>query len=91
MNLTTVRSKAIHAIGYDPELLLLEIVFSSGGIYRYAHVPPQIYRKFLLAPSKGGFFQKHVRGQYVAYRISRRKGAKNPPRTVEQNPAQRAL
>lgn len=90
MNLITVNSQAIHAIGYDRQNLLLEVVFGSGGIYRYAHVPPQVYLKFLESPSKGRFFQKNIRGKYAVYRISRLK-VKRPLRKIEQNPAQRAL
>lgn len=90
MNLTTVNSQAIHAIGYDQELLLLEVVFSSGGIYRYAHVPPQVYLKFLHSPSKGRFFQKNIRGKYAVYRISRLRKVRNPLRRIEQSPAQQA-
>ena len=71
MILHTVNSQAIHAIGYDPERLILEIVFTGGGIYRYAHVPPQVARAFLGAPSKGKYFQDHIRGSYAMHRLTK--------------------
>ncbi len=84
MKLMTVRSTAIHAIGYDPEHLLLEVVFKAGGIYRYAHVPPQVVRQFLASPSKGRFFQDHIRGSYMMHRISRPKvGRRKRPKGKE--------
>ncbi|MGE3800840.1 MAG: KTSC domain-containing protein [Candidatus Kapaibacterium sp.] len=87
MKLMTVRSNAIHAIGYDSERLLLEVVFKAGGIYRYAHVPPQVVRKFLASPSKGQFFQNHIRGYYSMYRISRPKiGRRKRSRGGEEHP-----
>lgn len=91
MRLTTVQSKAIHAIGYDQERLLLEIVFNSGGIYRYAHVPPQIFLKFLHSPSKGRFFQQHIRGVFAAHRISRRRVKRRPVRPIEKSPMEDAI
>lgn len=71
MILHTVNSRAIHAIGYDPERLILEIVFTGGGIYRYAHVPPQVAGAFLRAPSKGRYFQDHIRGAYAMHRLTK--------------------
>ena len=91
MILTTVRSDAIHAIGYDRERMLLEIVFTAGGIYRYVHVPPQLVEKFLRSPSKGRFFQKYIRGSYAMERISRKRIYQRPLRPIERNPAERAI
>lgn len=91
MILTTVRSDAIHAIGYDRERMILEIVFIAGGIYRYVHVPPQLVEKFLQSPSKGRFFQKYIRGSYAMERISKKRIHRAPLRSVEQSPVQRAV
>jgi hypothetical protein len=71
MILTTVQSNAIHAIGYDPENHLMEIIFTGGGIYCYSEVPPHIFQQFLQAGSKGGFFQSHIRGAYPNWRLGR--------------------
>jgi lysyl-tRNA synthetase class 2 len=71
MILTTVRSNAIHAIGYDRENQLMEIIFNNGGIYCYAHVPQHLFEGFLSSPSKGEFFQSHIRGAYPNWRLGR--------------------
>ena len=90
MKLMTVHSDAIHAIGYDRERLLLEVVFKGGGIYRYAHVPPQIVRKFFASPSKGRFFQDNIRGTFAMHRISRpRIRRRGKGRTIERSPLER--
>lgn len=89
MTLQTVNSAAIHAIGYDAERLTLEIIFSSGGIYRYAHVPPQIARRFYDAPSKGRFFRQYIQGVYPMHRLSRLRVRRSPrldPASTEINP-----
>ena len=39
MQLTTVESSMIHAVGYDGESGELEVVFNSGQVYRYVDVP----------------------------------------------------
>ena len=38
MQLTTVGSSMIHAVGYDDETREMEVVFNSGGVYRYIDV-----------------------------------------------------
>jgi hypothetical protein len=71
MTLETVRSSAIHAIGYDVERRTLEIIFTGGGIYHFHNVPPEIYRRFLATNSKGSFFQDWIRGRYPHERLGR--------------------
>ena len=36
----------------------------SGGPYTYYGVPEQVYRAFLSAPSKGRFFNDHIKDRY---------------------------
>lgn len=51
-----VESSTIAAMGYDAKRRVLEIVFrDSGEVYRYFDVPPEEYRSFLDAPSKGAY------------------------------------
>ncbi len=64
MRLDTVESNMIHAIGYDPETQILEIIFNEGSIYQYGDVPPQVYEAFMRAESKGNFFIEHIRTGY---------------------------
>ncbi len=64
MILETVESDVIHAIGYDPEINLLEIIFNDGRIYQYRGVPPGVYEGLQRAESKGRYFQENIRGEF---------------------------
>ena len=71
MILETVNSSAIHAIGYDKEYRVLEIVFNNGGIYRYTNVPREIFEGLRNSESKGVYFHERVRGRYENWRLGR--------------------
>lgn len=64
MQLFTVESDVIHAIGYEDELNILEIIFNNGGIYQYRGVPRQVYDELMAAESKGQYFTDNVRGEF---------------------------
>ncbi len=71
MTLHTVRSSAIHAIGYDIASHELEVIFTGGGIYRFFNVPTKLFTEFVNARSKGNFFQENVRGRFPHARLGR--------------------
>ncbi len=64
MQLQTVESSALHAIGYDAEKRILEVIFNSGRIYQFVNVPPEAYATLEAAPSKGGHFNANIREVY---------------------------
>ncbi len=64
MILETVESDVIHAIGYDPEIHLLEIIFNDGRIYQYRGVPAPVFEGLKQAESKGRYFQENIRGEF---------------------------
>ncbi len=64
MELVTVESGAIHAIGYDGENGILEIIFNTGRIYQFIHVPPEQYRALRDAESKGRYFNENIRDTF---------------------------
>ncbi len=64
MQLVTIESRTIHAVGYGKEKHLLEIIFNNGGIYQYVNVPPEIYEGLLNAESKGHYFAENIRNVY---------------------------
>lgn len=66
----TPESSNIAAFGYLENSRLLEVVFRGGGKYHYYDVPPELYEKFVEAPSKGRFFTQSVRGKFE-YKIVR--------------------
>ncbi len=59
-----VSSSSLRAVGYDLAAGILEVEFRSGGVYRYYGVPPEVYRELLNAPSKGKYFQEHIRDEF---------------------------
>ncbi len=61
---SVTQGRNITEVGYDPETQTLEILFSSGGIYSYAAVPPEIHDKLIHAESPGSYFAIHVRPCY---------------------------
>ena len=50
----------------------LDIVFSNGKTYTYLGVSPDVYRAFLAADSKGGFFLDSIKNAYPYAQRSRR-------------------
>jgi len=64
MKLETVESDVIHAIGYDDEISVLEIIFNSGQIYQYRNVPREVFEQFMQAESKGNYFQENIRDEF---------------------------
>jgi hypothetical protein len=71
MQLITVESSMIHAIGYDPDKRILEIVFNTGRTYQYADVPPEEYEGLLNAESKGRYFLANIRDEYEYWQVRR--------------------
>jgi hypothetical protein len=61
-NLIRVQSSSIRAIGYDGYTLV--VVFHNSGRYDHPGVPGSVYQAFLSSPSKGRYYNKHIRGKY---------------------------
>lgn len=57
-----VSSSAISRIEWDNGTL--SIWFRESGRYDYFNVPEQVYQAFLQAPSKGTFFNDHIKDRY---------------------------
>ncbi len=64
MLLETVESDVIHAIGYDADIQLLEIIFNDGRIYQYRGVPAAVFDGLKQAESKGRYFQENIRDEF---------------------------
>ena len=60
----------IASIGYLARGRMLEIEFVSGSIYRYLDVEQETYADFLEAPSKGTFFNAHIKDEYSFVRVA---------------------
>ncbi len=64
-----VTSSDIKSIGYDPDNLILEIEFLSGGTYRYFGIPPHLHKEFMHADSKGKFLHAFIKFSYRYQRV----------------------
>ena len=58
-----VDSSVIKSVGYRNGTL--EIEFKSGRVYRYFGVSERTHSRLMDAPSKGAFFNAHIRNNYV--------------------------
>ncbi len=62
MTLIPVSSSAIRAIGYDGYILAVK--FHHSGVYNHPGVPYEVYVGLMSAPSKGAYYNRHIRGRY---------------------------
>ena len=69
MRLRPVDSEMLIAAGYDQESLILQVVYRTGGTYRYINVPPHQYEGLMNAESIGQYMHKHIIGHYDYERI----------------------
>jgi len=64
-------SSVFFSVAYLQSERTLYLHFRTGEIYRYFAVPPEEYRAFLAAESKGKYFAANIRDQYVCERLPR--------------------
>ena len=64
-----VSSSSLRSIGYDSRTRTLEVEFASGGVYRYAPVPADVWGALRRAESKGKYFQDFVRDRFETERV----------------------
>lgn len=55
-----VSSSAFSHIGYEPVGGRLDVRFHNGTTRRFVGVPPEVYRQFMGASSKGRFYHQHI-------------------------------
>jgi hypothetical protein len=64
MRVTAVESRTLATVAYDETRELLQLEFRSRGIYQYSGVSAGMHESLLLAPSKGSYFNRVIRGRY---------------------------
>ena len=64
MNATAVDSTTLATVAYDAVRELLQLEFRDRAIYHYSGVPADVHEALLRAPSKGGYFNRVIRGQF---------------------------
>ncbi|MGH8755599.1 MAG: KTSC domain-containing protein, partial [Burkholderiales bacterium] len=69
MERKSVNSSTIRSVGYELGSQTLEIEFTSGSIYQYSRVSPEIHRKLIAAPTIGSYFKNNIEDEFTAKRI----------------------
>lgn len=58
------QSSLVRVISYEPRARALTVHLTNGGVYRYREVPVHVFEGFIVAESKGAYFNKTIRGKY---------------------------
>jgi len=70
MEMISVQSSAIAAMGFDAASQVLRVEFNSGTVYDYAGVPEDLFEAMMLkAPSHGQFFIQNVRNKFTFKKV----------------------
>jgi hypothetical protein len=64
-----VQSTNVAEVGYDPDNMILEVLFHNGGLYQYFGVPEYVYRELLNAASIGRYVNDRIKDHYRFRRI----------------------
>lgn len=64
MNMISVSSSNLAAIGYDEQSNTLRVEFRHGGTYDYFDVPEQEFEALRAASSHGQYLAQNIKGRY---------------------------
>ena len=64
-----VSSSKVRSIGYDEKTRTLEVEMSTGQVFQYSGVYPEVYRQFMAAPNATTFFDDKIADEYTAKRV----------------------
>lgn len=65
-------SSVLRSAKYSADERTLYLLFRSGELYCYLNFPPQQFREFLAADSKGRYFSTHIRDRFPCKHLSSR-------------------
>jgi hypothetical protein len=71
MQIAVMGSSVVEVVQYDEARQHLDIKLTNGCAYRHLDVPPEIFRAFMNAASKGGYYNDHIRDVYIYERLGR--------------------
>jgi len=57
-------SSVVRDMIYDASVHRLRIIYVSGNIYDYLHVPPTVYAAMKASGSKGTYLNRKIKGHY---------------------------
>lgn len=69
MEMISVKSSNIEAIGFDEGSETLQVEFKGGSLYQYFDVSEQVFNDFVQAGSKGRFLAQNIKGVYRYTRV----------------------
>ncbi|MEQ8935461.1 MAG: KTSC domain-containing protein [Amphiplicatus sp.] len=69
MEMHSVDSSNIEAVGYDAESQTLQVEFKSGATYQYFDVTQELFDGLMIAPSVGKYLNDHIKGTYRYSRV----------------------
>lgn len=72
MSAHTLLSTTLAAVAFDPSRHCLQVQFRDGSCYKYTAVPSAVFQALLTAESKGGFFNRVLRGKFPFVRLTPR-------------------
>jgi hypothetical protein len=64
-----VNSSKLKSVGYDEPSRTLEIEMSTGQIFQYGGVYPEVYRRLMAAPNPTAFYDDKIAEEYTAKRV----------------------
>jgi hypothetical protein len=64
-----VNSSKLKSVGYDEPSRTLEIEMSTGQIFQYVGVYPEVYRRLMAAPNPTAFYDDKIAEEYTAKRV----------------------
>lgn len=70
VDVTPVESTNLVSYGYEPSTRVLAVWFKSGELFHHHHVPAALWSAFQIAPSKGTFYGKAVRGKFAGTKMT---------------------
>ncbi|MCE5327879.1 MAG: KTSC domain-containing protein [Planctomycetaceae bacterium] len=70
VDMQSVESSNIQAIGYDEAAEELHVQFNNGTTYVYQKVPPELHASLMNAPSKGSFLNRQIKGSFEFSRLN---------------------
>ncbi|WP_444676854.1 helicase HerA-like domain-containing protein [Halomonas sp. E19] len=69
VEMTSVVSSNVAAVGYDEESETLQVEFKNGAVYQYFEVPQYIFEGLRGADSVGGYLASNIKGVYRYSRV----------------------
>lgn len=70
INREAVDSSNLVSIGYSEERQVCAVEFKSGALFHFSGVSLEVFTAFYLAPSRGSFFAKNIKGKFSGRKMT---------------------